>query len=216
MLEQICIKDQELNNIYHQQSELIQFGHQKFLINKDSHEEYILIVSCQFKQKVYLKSNFENSEAYWVLSKAQRKLMSMQLAKFEYFVLNDDFDELMREEFYQGQEVLEGKTINDLCLNFPKEVQHGIMKDPTNIGNIRGSLAEELCEQNNELLENLLVLNLCEENLLIQCDFNYCTSLRIAMELNSNQSVKILLEEIFKQNDIKYQELLMIDLAKFL
>lgn len=101
-LEQICIKDQELNNIYHQQSELIQFGHQKFLINKDSHEEYILIVSCQFKQKVYLKSNFENSEAYWVLSKAQRKLMSMQLAKFEYFVLNDDFDELMREEFYQG------------------------------------------------------------------------------------------------------------------
>jgi len=26
--------------------------------------------------------------------------MSMQLAKFEYFVLNDDFDELMREEFY--------------------------------------------------------------------------------------------------------------------
>jgi hypothetical protein len=102
ILEQICIKDQELNNIYHQSSGLIQFGHQKFLINKDSHEEYILIVSCQFKQKVYLKANFENSEAYYVLSKVQRKLMSMQLAKFEYFVLNDDFDELMREEFYQG------------------------------------------------------------------------------------------------------------------
>ena len=102
LLEQINIKDQELNNIYHQQSDLIQFGHQKFLINKDSHEEYILIVSCQFKQKTFLRSNFENSEAYWVLSKIQRKLMSMQLAKFEYFVLNDDFDELMREEFYQG------------------------------------------------------------------------------------------------------------------
>ena len=112
--------------------------------------------------------------------------------------------------------MLEGKTINDLCLNFPKEVQHGIMKDPSNIGNIRGSLAEELCEQNTDLLDNLLQLNLCEENLLIQCDFNYCTSLRIAMELNSNQSVKILLEEIFKQNDIKYQELLMVDLARFM
>ena len=49
ILEQINIKDQELNNIYHQHSDLIQFGHQKFLINKDSHEEYILIVSCQFK-----------------------------------------------------------------------------------------------------------------------------------------------------------------------
>lgn len=30
----------------------------------------------------------------------------MQLAKFEYFVLNDDFEALMREEFYQAQEVL--------------------------------------------------------------------------------------------------------------
>jgi hypothetical protein len=60
------------------------------------------------------------------------------------------------------------------------------MKDPSNVGNIRGSLAEELCEQNNDLLENLLELNLCEENLLIQVDFNFVSSLRIAMELNSN------------------------------
>jgi len=36
--------------------------------------------------------NFENSEAYYTLSKIQKKIMSMQLAKFEYFVLNDDFD----------------------------------------------------------------------------------------------------------------------------
>lgn len=101
-LENILIKDQELNNIYHQESDLIQFGHQKFLTDRDSHEEYILLISCQFKQDVYMKSNFENSEAYYTLSKVQRKLMSMQLAKFEYFVLNDDFDALMREEFYQA------------------------------------------------------------------------------------------------------------------
>ena len=73
-----------------------------------------------------------------------------------------------------------------MCLNFPKEVQHGILKDPENVGNIRGSLADELCEQNAELLGDLLHLNLCEENLLIQVDFNLCTSLRIAMEMNSN------------------------------
>jgi len=91
----------------------------------------------------------------------------MQLAKFEYFVLNDDFDQLMREEFYQGQEVLEGKTINDLCLNFPREVQHGIGKDQSVYGNIRGSLAEEICEQSQVLLDDILNLRLCETNLLI-------------------------------------------------
>jgi hypothetical protein len=52
--------------------------------------------------------------------------MSQQLAKFEYFVLNDDFDALMREEFYQPQEVLQGKTLCDLCLNCPKEIANAL------------------------------------------------------------------------------------------
>lgn len=50
----------------------------------------------------------------------------MQLAKFEYFVLTDDFDILMRDEFYQAQEVLEGKTLCDICLSFPKEILIGL------------------------------------------------------------------------------------------
>jgi hypothetical protein len=97
----INLIDQEINNIYHQNSEMLQFGHQKFLTNEDNHDEYILVVSVQFKQKVYMRGNFENNEAYYILNKIQKKMLSQQLAKFEYFVLNDDFDQLMREEFYQ-------------------------------------------------------------------------------------------------------------------
>lgn len=59
-------------------------------------------------------------------------------------------------------------------------------------------------------------LNLAEENLLIQVDFNFCTSLKIGMKLNSNQSVKVLLEKIWELNDSKYQELLMLDLPVYL
>jgi len=36
------------------------------------------------------------------------------------------------------------------------------------------------------------------------------------MALNSNQSVKILLEKIWELNNIRYQELLMLDLPVFL
>jgi hypothetical protein len=43
---------------------------------------------------------FDNSESYWIHHKVINKLLSMQLAKFEYFVLNDDFEALMREEFF--------------------------------------------------------------------------------------------------------------------
>jgi len=96
----INLLDQEINNIYHHNSEMLQFGHQKFLTNKDNHEEYILVVSAQLKQRVYMHGNFENNEAHYILNKIQKKLLSMQIAKFEYFVLNDDFEQLMREEFF--------------------------------------------------------------------------------------------------------------------
>jgi len=43
----------------------------------------------------------DNSEVYWVLNRVNRKLLSMQIAKFVCFILKDDFDTLIREEFYQ-------------------------------------------------------------------------------------------------------------------
>jgi len=59
-------------------------------------------------------------------------------------------------------------------------------------------------------------MELCSKNLLIQLDFNFCSTLRIAAELNSNQSVKILLKRIFEQNDIQYQEMFMLELPRLL
>ena len=49
---------------------------------------------------------FDEKFPIFYVNKIQKKIMSMQLAKFEYFVLTDDFDKLMRDEFYQAQEVL--------------------------------------------------------------------------------------------------------------
>jgi hypothetical protein len=148
----ITLKDQDENNIYHQKSQMCAFGHQKFLTNPDNHDEYILIAAAQFRQKVYMQGNFENNEAYYILNKIQKKLLSQQLAKFEYFVLNDDFDALMREEFYQPQEVLQGKTIFDLCLGFPKEIAHGLKHDKEVYKRIDGSLISEICNYDDKIL----------------------------------------------------------------
>lgn len=165
---------------------MIQFGHQKFLTNEDNHEEYILVVSCQFRKHVYMNGNFQNNESYFILNKIQKKLLSQQLAKFEYFVLNDDFDRLMREEFYQPQEVLQGKTICDICLNFPKEIGNGLRQKQEVYKSIEGSLAHEISQADEDLLNFYLEIGLCEENLVINVDFNFVTSIRLAMELNSN------------------------------
>lgn len=214
--QMIQIRDQDENNIYHQKTELVAFGHQKFLTNTFNHDEYILMASCQFRQKVIMEGNFENNEAYYIMNKIQKKLMSQQLAKFEYFVLNDDFDELMRAEFYQPQEVLEGKSIFDLCLGFPKEIAHGLKQKKEVYKRIDGSLISEICEYNDQKLKWYVDAKLCEENLMVQIDFNFVSSLRLAMELNSSQSVKLMLNNVFKINSVEYQEMMMLDFPKFL
>ena len=43
----IPLLDQELNTLYQQQTATIQYGHQRFLLAEDSHEDYILLISSQ-------------------------------------------------------------------------------------------------------------------------------------------------------------------------
>lgn len=140
----------------------------------------------------------------------------MQLAKFENFVLNDDFNALMRDEFYQAQEVLQGKSINDLCLGFPREVAIGLKQPFEQYSCIKGSLIQEVGNDLDEQMNSYETMDLCEKNLLIQLDFNFCSSLRIAAELNSNQAVKQLMTKIFELNDVKYQEIFMIEFPRLL
>lgn len=140
----------------------------------------------------------------------------MQLAKFEYFVLTDDFDQLMRDEFYQSQEVLQGKTICDICLNFPKEVAAGLRLDEKQFSQIDGSLIDEVCQNDQQQIQFYKKIGLCEDNLIIQPDFNFVTTLRLAAELGANQSVKLLLKEVFKKNKRTYQEAMMLDLPNIL
>ena len=76
--------DQGINKLFQHQNVTLQFGHQKFLTSRDSHEDYILVISSQFRKKVYMDHYFENSEAYYIHHKVIKKLLSMKLAKFEY------------------------------------------------------------------------------------------------------------------------------------
>lgn len=58
-------------------------------------------------------------------------------------------------------------------------------------------------------------INTAETNKIVNIDFNFVTTLRKAMELNKNQSLKLLVDRIFEDNDPKDQEVMMLDLPKF-
>ena len=77
-------------------------------------------------------------------------------------------------------------------------------------------MVEEVSNGEPAIMENYEQYGLCEKSLLIQVDFNFCSSLRIAAELNSNQSVKMLMAKINELNDIKYQEIFMLEIPRML
>jgi len=64
-----------------------------------------------------MQANLENSENFFILNKVQKKLLSMKLCKYENYILNDNFNLLLKNQFFQPQEVLDGKNICELCLD---------------------------------------------------------------------------------------------------
>lgn len=101
-------------------------------------------------------------------------------------------------------------------MNFPKEIAAGLRLDEKKFREIEGSLIDEICLSDAKQIEFYRSIGLCEYNMIIQPDFNFVTTLRLAVELGANQSVKLLLKEIFKQNRRIYQEPIMLDLPKLL
>ena len=72
--------------------------------------------------------------------------------------------------------------------------------DESKFSQIDGSLIDEISFGDKEAIAFYKKIGLCEDNLIIQPDFNFVTTLRLAVELGANQSVKLILKEIFKKN----------------
>ena len=69
---------------------------------------------------------------------------------------------------------------------------------------IDGSMIDEICQGDQAQIDFYKKIGLCEDNLIIQPDFNFVTTLRLAMELGANQSLKMLLKKVFEMNTRDY------------
>lgn len=78
------------------------------------------------------------------------------------------------------------------------------------------SLIADICNGNKKMLDFYFEIGCCEENKIVNVDFNFVTSIRYAMELNNNQTVKLLLLKVFEINSYEYKEIMMLDLPVML
>ena len=138
----------------------------------------------------------------------------MALAKFECYVMNDDFDQMQNGMFYNPMEILDGKSMNDLCVNYPSEIAQGLEQEEYTYKHMKGSLIEELCDGNQEMITTYLEMDMCELTLFVNLDFNFNSIIRVAAEIGQQQTVKYVLEKVNDLNSIEYQDIFMIELSR--
>lgn len=61
-----------------------------------------------------------------MLEKLSKKIMNMRMPDLKYIIMNN-FELLKVNSFFQSQELLQGKSICDICLNDMETVQNGLM-----------------------------------------------------------------------------------------
>ena len=145
-----------MNNIFQNETDLVQFGYKKFLTNKNDFDEYVVVVASSIKQNVFMQANLENSENFFILNSVQKKLLSMRLCKFENYIMNDNFNLLLKNQFFQPQEVLDGKNICELCLDQPVSIDYALRQKSEDIGSLEGSLVDDIVIGDENLMSYYL------------------------------------------------------------
>ena len=101
-----------------------------------------MVVSAILRKNIIEKKIFERSEAYSILRDAQTLILGVRIPDLKFIVLNS-FNVISQDYFFQSQELLQGKTIADLCLGDPKLVKEGL-EHSYRKESIEGSIVEIL------------------------------------------------------------------------
>lgn len=68
---------------------------------------------------------FDQTETYAMLRKILENILEMRRPDLEYILLNT-FESLIKTDFFNCQEILNGKSLCDICLGTPKMVQQAL------------------------------------------------------------------------------------------
>lgn len=66
----------------------------RYKLDEKDVNNYLIIASCSFLNNVYQKEFLDDAESYWVMHKVIKKMLSQNQAKFENYLINDNFDVL--------------------------------------------------------------------------------------------------------------------------
>ena len=91
--------DQEVNNLFSYESNIIKIGSKRFELNKDDYEDFLIVVAARINEEVVQKNILDQQESFKILRTMQEILLSMRKPDLEYVLLNS-FESLSKKDFF--------------------------------------------------------------------------------------------------------------------
>ena len=86
-------------------------------------DDFIYIISAKIREEVIEK--FTMPEVYTILRSVQENIIEMRRPDLHYLLMNT-FDTLKKNDFFVLQEVLDGRSICDICLSDTKTIKEAL------------------------------------------------------------------------------------------
>lgn len=117
-------------SLYTYESSVILTGKQTFNFDEQDRDLNAVVVSSLLRSKIIEQSLFERGEAFTVLQMAQEHVLKMRQPDLELMILQQ-FNDIVKKEFFQSQEILQGKSLCDICLSDSELIKEQIKNNKT-------------------------------------------------------------------------------------
>lgn len=111
------IDDEIESDLFQYESQIVTFGSTKVNFGKCCGSIHAKIMAMSLSSDlIKLNDILDNSEALYILETLSKKVMNQRLPDINFIVMNN-FEQLKMNFFFQTQELLQGKSICDICIN---------------------------------------------------------------------------------------------------
>ena len=211
--------DAARQRLYAYKSDVVFIGTSVVQMDNLDPKKVAMVISAYLRSKLIDLNAFTNQEALHLLQRANNKSMAMRLADLKYLVTKT-FEDIQRTDFFQTQEILEGKSVCDISITDPKSVSKALQQWPLLSEEDRLSKQSclELITQKDRFRVKLFQKSgYFFRQTLINYDFNFQGTIQRALESNSTKSINAIIEAIFEHdNSPAYCELLNLDMVHIL
>lgn len=115
------------NNQFRYSSDVILFGHSKIKLSPILDNVFAHVYSVQLRTKWLEQQTFNNNEALYLLENFSQRQIGLKVADLKQYIATN-FNSLIDQNFFLNQELFEGKSLLDLCLNDLKLVTQALNK----------------------------------------------------------------------------------------